>query len=66
MGKDYGQTKRRHNNSTGEKVCQLPTGIAAGVPIITDSPRNKVRDGRQHIEDEDEKWPIHSVKKRTG
>lgn len=65
MCKDYGQTKRRHHNATGEKVCQLPTGVATGVSII-DSPCNKVRDGRQHIKDEDEKWPVYSVRKRTG
>lgn len=59
--KNNRKSKGRNNNSSSEKIGQLPTGTAGCVRVIRGSLGNEVGNGRDGVKYQDEQGPVHTV-----
>lgn len=61
-GKNNRKSKGRNNNSSSEKICQLPTGATCCVRVICCSFGNEMGDGRDGVKYQDKQGPVNAVR----
>lgn len=59
--KNNRKSKGRNNNSSSEEICQLPTGTTGCIRVIGDPFGNKMGDGGDGVENQDEQGPVNAV-----
>lgn len=59
--KNNRKSKGRNNNSSGEKICQFPTGTARRIRVIRHSFGNEMRNGRDGVKYQDEQGPVDTI-----